>query len=641
MHGGFVLAVAYSPDGKTILTADQTAVQLWDAVTGRPLGQPLMHGSVLAAAFSPDGRIILTGGLDQTARLWDAASGRPFGQPLMQGDVWGTAFSPDGRRAFTGATDAVRVWDVATGRPIGSPLTQRERLRSAAFSPDGRRILTGDVENSARLWDTATGLPLGPPLPHRGAVVAVTFSPDGRTALCAGGNEALLWDVTELPDDLPRFKEWVHVRTGLTLDEQGQVKDLDAAAWRERRDRLASLGGAPEAEPRWRLDPILFGPEPTARARSWTERKRWAEAEAAFNQAVDARPFDAAVRFERAQFQASRSQPERAEEDYARSYALGERDARLIDAIVASEPLFRRVVAESPGFAAPLWAKHSELRLLQSRWDEAAVDFVRELELMPEARGWESPRSLRALELTRWDRAYARLLELRRDDGHLWCVRGRYHALCGRWDQAAADFARGMLSASSDSEVWFEHACLRLIVGDVEGYRAVVRVMQLHEGRNEYHPMQYYFLARTCSQVSDPAIDPEQVVQWAERAVAGGLNNSWHHHVLGLAHYRAGHFAEAIRLLEESNSGVWDPTRQGPVQNQLVLAMAHHRLGHAAQSRALLDEVERWWKGIEAAMTDGAVTVCPTDWLSLQLLRSEAEAVVLYDPVFPDDPFAR
>src|SRR5262249_53771277 len=233
-----------------------------------------------------------------------------------QGRVCAVAFSPDGRRAFTADTNAVRVWDVATGRPIGSPLTLHERLSSAAFSPDGRRILTGDVENSARLWDTATGLPLGPPLPHRGAVVAATFSPDGRTALCAGGNEVLLWDVAELPDDLPRFKEWVHVRTGLTLDEQGQVKDLGGAAWSERRDRLAALGGAPEAELWWRLDPILFGPEPTARARSWTERKRWAEAEAAFDQAVAARPFDAPVRFERAQFHASRSRPEKAEADY-------------------------------------------------------------------------------------------------------------------------------------------------------------------------------------------------------------------------------------------------------------------------------------------------------------------------------------
>jgi hypothetical protein len=29
-----------------------------------------------------------------------------------------------------------------------------------------------------------------------------------------------------------------------------------------------------------------------------------------------------------------------------------------------------------------------------------------------------------------------------------------------------------------------------------------------------------------------------------------------------------------------------------------------------------------------------------TDWLPLQILRHEAVAVILYDPIFPTDPFA-
>jgi hypothetical protein len=186
--------------------------------------------------------------------------------------------------------------------------------------------------------------------------------------------------------------------------------------------------------------------------------------------------------------------------------------------------------------------------------------------------------------------------------------------------------------------VWFEHACLRLIVGDDEGYRSAVREMQRSEAPTDNRNAAF-ILARTASMTAEPVVEPAQAVRWAEHAAAGGLNAAWQLHVLGLAHYRASQFAEAIRRLEESNSRYWDG--QGPVQNQLVLALVHHRLGHAAQSRALLDEVERSWNGIEAAKTDGAVAVFPTDWLSLQLLRREAEAVILYDPVFPDEPFAR
>ncbi len=41
------------------------------------------HGRTVAAvAFSPDGKTILTGSADNTARLWDAATGGPIGQPL-------------------------------------------------------------------------------------------------------------------------------------------------------------------------------------------------------------------------------------------------------------------------------------------------------------------------------------------------------------------------------------------------------------------------------------------------------------------------------------------------------------------------------------------------------------------------------
>ncbi len=273
----------------------------------------------------------------------------------------------------------------------------------------------------------------------------------------------------------------------------------------------------------------------------------------------------------------------------------------------------------------------------QSRWNEAAADFARELELLPEDRNWNSKRGLRAQKLAQWDRAYSRLLELRPEDGQIWSARGRYHVQRGLWNDAAADFARGVASAPTSSEEWFEHACLRLIIGDHEGYRAAVRELERRAGDTE-DPFQAFVLARTANMTREPVVEPEQAIRWAKLAVSAH-QAGWYLHALGLAHYRAGQFAAAIQPLEESNAGSWE--ERGKIQNTLVLALAHHRLGHAAQSRALLDEVERWWKSADPTNADDNLIGLPAvDWLPLQLLRREAEAMILYDPIFPSDPFA-
>jgi WD40 repeat protein/tetratricopeptide (TPR) repeat protein/tRNA A-37 threonylcarbamoyl transferase component Bud32 len=620
-------AVAISPDGQTLLAAgyDKTA-QLWEADTGRPIGSPLVHeGFVLAAAFSPDGKAALTGSLDKTARLWEAASGRPIGAPLVhEGVVLAVAFSPDGKAVLTSNDETARLWDVATqqpigrprrlsggvravafsrngwivlterkdhqarlwdietGQPVGAPMKHQRDFRAVAFSPDGRLLATGGFDNMARLWDTATGQPLGRPMEHREPVGTVAFSPDGRFFLTSSfdTDPPRRWDApAPLAADLPRLAAWVETITGLELDDQGSVRTLDNAAWRQRRDRLAQLGGPPPGETARLLDPILFGREPTARADSLVKLGRWADAEAAFSEAIRARPLSRAVRTAGARFHLARAQRE-------------------------NDP----------------------------------AGFSKALEVLPEGRSWQSPRSEMILEMARSGRTYARLLELRPNDGHLWTGRGRYYALRSQWDQAAADFARGIASAPPESEEWFEHACLRLIVGDQAGYRTFVQEMRRSAGLTN-SPLVAYVLARSCIQAADPGVEPEQVIRWAEDAVKDD-RLPWYLHALGAAHYRAGHLDQAIKWLEESSAGYSRYRDDSQLQNRLMLAMAHQGLGHAQQARALLEQVKRSWQQIEAARTDGAVSTPSTDWLPLQLLRSEAEALILYDPAFPADPFA-
>ena len=99
---------------------------------------------------------------------------------------------------------------------------------------------------------------------------------------------------------------------------------------------------------------------------------------------------------------------------------------------------------------------------------------------------------------------------------------------------------------------------------------------------------------------------------------------------LGAALYRAGRFEQAIRRLEEGiqkKNGVSEP------QDWAFLALAHHRLVHREQALRWLEKLRSYHSGQAPGQF----------WpeLEIRLFRDEAEAVILYDPNFPSDPFAR
>jgi WD40 repeat protein len=198
-HEGTVPTVAFRRDGRAALTASAggdhyAAARLWELPAGRGEGPVLEHTAVfaVAVAFSPDGKELLTGNQDRTARLWDVASGREVGPRLPHPhEVWGVAFAPDGGTVLTVCLDRqVRLWDRRTGRL----LHPWPHAGAAAFSPDGRAVLTAD-EAGAQVWDAATGEKSGPRLGHPKAVCGAGFSEDGRTVWTAAADDTLRqWD---------------------------------------------------------------------------------------------------------------------------------------------------------------------------------------------------------------------------------------------------------------------------------------------------------------------------------------------------------------------------------------------------------------------------------------------------------------
>lgn len=225
LHSLSVRAMAFSPDGKLILTGsgDRSVgeARLWNAESGKPVfDYPFLHRhTVNAVAFSPDGETFVTGSgsfFQGEAQLWETASGLPIDQPLAhQAEVYAVAFSPDGDLILTAGQDrSARLWQTRTRRPFGQPLWHTKDVRMAVFTPDGRFLMTDSEDKTARLWEVAAGPPLTKYFLHPAPVLAAVLSPDGNTLWTASPSKDLAtgnliglarrWDVhTGKPIDLP------------------------------------------------------------------------------------------------------------------------------------------------------------------------------------------------------------------------------------------------------------------------------------------------------------------------------------------------------------------------------------------------------------------------------------------------------
>ncbi|CAJ0860681.1 putative serine/threonine-protein kinase PkwA [freshwater sediment metagenome] len=196
--------VAFSPDGKTILsTFELNMLKLWDAASGRPLRTFLGHNKdamIYALAFSPDGRMIVSAGADKAIKLWDAESGSELHTIKGHGgEVTALAFSPDGKTIASASSDhTVKLWDVSSGRNLRTLGGQPLYLHAVAFSPDGATVMTagGLDDKSIKLWDVASGRLLRKFLGHTGEVETAMFSPDGATIVSGSVDKTIkVWDV--------------------------------------------------------------------------------------------------------------------------------------------------------------------------------------------------------------------------------------------------------------------------------------------------------------------------------------------------------------------------------------------------------------------------------------------------------------
>jgi WD40 repeat protein len=181
----------WNPNGELIALplSKDNAIGVWNHQNSKALHILSGHTKpVISVAFSPHQTMLATASFDKTIRLYCLETGNCLN--VLEGHTKLCAnmfFTKDEQQVITPLVDGtVRVWDPQTGQCLKVLEGHEHVITTSAFCPKTGILATGSQDETVRIWDVNTG-ELLQIVPCSGRVDQVAFDERGETLAIGSG----------------------------------------------------------------------------------------------------------------------------------------------------------------------------------------------------------------------------------------------------------------------------------------------------------------------------------------------------------------------------------------------------------------------------------------------------------------------